>query len=39
MRLIDLFIRRPVLSLSISFMIIVVGVGSIFQLQLDNIHT
>ncbi|MBK2093101.1 efflux RND transporter permease subunit [Francisella philomiragia] len=33
MRLIDLFIRRPVLSLSISFMIIVVGVGSFFQLQ------
>ncbi|MBK2257956.1 efflux RND transporter permease subunit [Francisella philomiragia] len=34
MRLIDLFIRRPVLSLSISFMIIVVGVGSFFQLQI-----
>ncbi|MBK2243131.1 efflux RND transporter permease subunit [Francisella tularensis] len=33
MRLIDLFIRRPVLSLSISFMIIVVGVGSFFKLQ------
>lgn len=34
MRLIDLFIRRPVLSLSISFMIIVVGIGSFFQLQI-----
>ncbi|AVC43633.1 multidrug efflux protein [Francisella tularensis subsp. novicida] len=34
MRLIDLFIRRPVLSLSISFMIIVVGVGSFFGLQI-----
>lgn len=34
MRLIDLFIRRPVLSLSISFMIIVVGVGSFFNLQI-----
>ncbi|AIT09442.1 acriflavine resistance protein B [Candidatus Francisella endociliophora] len=33
MRLIDIFIRRPVLSLSISFMIIVVGVGSFFGLQ------
>lgn len=33
MRLIDIFIRRPVLSLSISFMIIVVGVGSFFNLQ------
>ena len=33
MRLIDLFIRRPVLSLSISFMIIVVGVSSFFKLQ------
>ncbi|AJI44896.1 efflux RND transporter permease subunit [Francisella tularensis subsp. novicida] len=34
MRLIDLFIRRPVLSLSISFMIIVVGIGSFFNLQI-----
>ncbi|MED7819644.1 MULTISPECIES: efflux RND transporter permease subunit [unclassified Francisella] len=34
MRLIDIFIRRPVLSLSISFMIIVVGVGSFFNLQI-----
>lgn len=34
MYLIDLFIRRPILSLSISFMIIVVGVGSFFQLQI-----
>lgn len=34
MRLIDIFIRRPVLSLSISFMIIVVGVGSFFGLQI-----
>ncbi|MGQ4002674.1 efflux RND transporter permease subunit [Francisellaceae bacterium CB299] len=33
MKLIDLFIRRPVLSLSISFMIIVVGIGSFFGLQ------
>lgn len=34
MKLIDLFIRRPVLSLSISFMIIVVGVGAFFGLQI-----
>lgn len=34
MRFIDTFIRRPVLSLSISFMIIVIGVGSFFQLQI-----
>ncbi len=33
MKLIDLFIRRPVLSLSISFMIIVVGIGSFFGMQ------
>ena len=34
MKFIDIFIRRPVLSLSISFMIIVVGVGSFFSLQI-----
>jgi len=34
MKFIDLFIRRPVLSLSISFMIIVVGIGSFFGLQI-----
>ncbi|QLE79488.1 MMPL family transporter [Francisella sp. Scap27] len=34
MKLIDIFIRRPVLALSISFMIIVVGVGSFFGLQI-----
>ena len=34
MKLIDLFIRRPVLSFSISFMIIVVGIGSFFGLQI-----
>ncbi len=33
MQLIDIFIRRPVLSLSISLMIIVVGIGSFFSLQ------
>ncbi len=31
---IDTFIRRPVLSLSISFMIIVIGIGSFFTLQI-----
>ncbi|MFC4893011.1 efflux RND transporter permease subunit [Pseudofrancisella aestuarii] len=30
----DTFIRRPVLSLSISFMIIVIGIGSFFTLQI-----
>ncbi|AJC48237.1 efflux RND transporter permease subunit [Allofrancisella guangzhouensis] len=34
MKLIDIFIRKPVLSLSISFMIIVVGIGSFFTLQI-----
>ncbi|GAB4222002.1 MAG: efflux RND transporter permease subunit [Francisella sp.] len=34
MRLIDVFIRRPVLSISISLMIIVVGIGSFFKLQI-----
>ena len=34
MRFIDVFIRRPVLSLSISFMVIIVGVGSFFSLQI-----
>ena len=34
MHFIDIFIRKPVLSLSISFMIIVIGIGSFLSLQI-----